>query len=278
MTSCSNHHVHLTKSVVLTFSILCLNTALNKQVFSVDASRWTYNSLTVNFRNLWKAKLNFLHQNRVIPLLVEKLIHPSGSENGSSHRHKMAAVWVKELLKSVVKSNKTAKLVQKWEREGYVSKEGKIHKVLKVVKLRLQAKLKTNYTASHSHKQILQEAEKQDPHLKKFMSLRIQKLPRRFTKLRFLRDTLLKPSASTNIFLPRYVVHYSAFVIPLLLLVNKRVQFLPLSDPLHIHTEFHETTPTKVHIIQIEPTLIWCQLSCNMINQHTVFVHICSCN
>jgi len=147
--------------------------------------------------------LNFLHQNRVIPLLVEKLIHLSGSENESSHRRKMAAVWVRELLKSVDKSKKTAELVQKWEREGYGSKEGKKHKVLKVVKLRLQAQLKTKCTASHSHKQIVQEVEKQNPHLKKVMSLRIQKLPRRLTKLQFLRDTLLKPSASTNIFLPR---------------------------------------------------------------------------
>ena len=174
-----------------------------KQVFSVDASRWTYNSLPVNFRNLWKAMLNFLHQNRVIPLLVEKLIHLSGSEKESSHRRKMAAVWVKELLKSVDKSKKTAELVQKWETEGCGSKEGKKHKVLNTVKLRLQAKLKIKCTALHSHKQIVQEVEKQNPHLKKVMSLRIQKLPRRFTKLRFLCDTLLKPSASTNIFLPR---------------------------------------------------------------------------
>jgi hypothetical protein len=202
----------------------------------------------------------------------------SGSENESSHRRKMAAVWVKELLKSVDKSKKTIQLVQKWEREGYGSKERKKHKVLQTVKLRLQGKLKTVFTASYTHKQIIQEVEKQNPHLKKVMSLRIQKLPRRFTKLQFLRDTLLKPSASTNIFLPRYVVHYYAFVLPLLLLVNNRVKFLPLSDPLRLQTEFHETTLTKVHTIQIEPTHIWCQLSCSMIYQHIVFVHICSCN
>jgi len=83
--------------------------------------------------------LNFLQQNRVIPLLVEKLIHLSGSKNESSLLCKMAAVWVKELLKCIDKSKKTAELVQKWEREGYGSKEGKKHKVLKTVKLRLQA-------------------------------------------------------------------------------------------------------------------------------------------
>lgn len=194
----------------------------------------------------------------------------SGSENESSHRRIMAAVWVKELLKSVDKSKKTVELAQNWEREGYGSKEGKrnTHKVLKTVKLGLQTKLKAKCTASRIHKQIVQEVEKQNPHLKKVMSLRIQKLPRRFTKLQFLRDTLLKPSASTNIFLPRYVVHYSAFVLPLLLLVNNRVQFLPLSDPLRLQTEFHETTLTKIHTIQIEPTHIWCQLSCSMIYQH----------
>jgi hypothetical protein len=276
----------LRTSVVLTFSILCLNTELNKQVFSVDASRWTYNSLPVNFRNLWKAMLNFLHQNRVIPLLVEKLINVSGSENESSHRRKMAAVWVKELLKSVDKNKRIVELVQKWEREGYGSKERegygskerKKHKVLKTVKLRLQAKLKTKCTASHFHKQIVQEVEKQNPHLKKVMSLRIKKLPRRFTKLQFLCDTLLKPSGSTNIFLPRYVVHYSACVLPLLLLVNNRVHFFPFSDPLRLQTEFHETTLTKFHTIQIEPTHIWCQLSCSMIYRHVLFVHICSCN
>jgi len=222
--------------------------------------------------------LNFLHQNRVIPVLVEKLINMSGSENESSHRRKLAAVWVKELLNSVDKSKKTAELVQKWEREGYGSKEGKKHKGFKTIKLRLQAKLKAKCTASHIHKQIVQEAEKQNPHLKKVMSLRIRKLPRRFTKLQFLRNTLLKPSASTNIFLPRYVVHYSALVLPLLLLVNNRVQFLPLSDPLRLQTEFHETTLIKVHTVQIEPTHIWCQLSCSMIYQHIVFVRICSHN
>ena len=161
--------------------------------------------------------LNFLHQNRVIPLLVEKLIHLSGSQNESSHHRKMAAVWVKELLKSVDKSKKTVELVQKWEREK--------HEVLKTVKLRLQIKLKTKCTVSHIHKQMVQEVEKQNPHLKKVMSLRIKKLPRRFTKLHFLWATLLKPTASTNIFLPRYIVHYSAFVLPLLLLVNTECNF-----------------------------------------------------
>lgn len=154
--------------------------------------------------------LNFLHQNRVIPLFVEKLINMSGSENESSHRRKMAAVWVKELLKSVDKSKKIVELVQKREREGCGSKEGKKLDVLKTVKLRLQAK--TKCTATHIRKQVVQQVEKQNPHLKNVMSLRIQKLPRRFTKLQFLRDTLLKSSASTNIFLPRYVVHYSAFL------------------------------------------------------------------
>jgi hypothetical protein len=86
----------------------------------------------------------------------------------------MAAVWVKELLKSVDKNKKTAELMQKWEREGYGSKERKKHKVLKTVKLRLQAKLRTKFTASHIHKPIVQEVEKQNPHLTKVMSLRIQ--------------------------------------------------------------------------------------------------------
>jgi hypothetical protein len=222
--------------------------------------------------------LNFLYQNRVIPLLVEKLIHMSSSENESSHRRKMAAVWVKELCKSVDKSKKTVELVQKCEREGYGSKGGKKHKVNSTVKRRLKTKLKTKCTASRIHKQIVQEVEKQNPHLKNVMSLRIQKLPGRFNKLQFVRDTLLKPSASTNIFLPRYVVYYCAFVLPLLLLVTNRVQFLPLSDPLCLQIELHKTTLRKVHTIQIEPTHIWCQLSCTMINQHIVFVHIGSCN
>jgi hypothetical protein len=190
----------------------------------------------------------------------------------------MAAVWVKELFLSVGKNKKTAELVQRWEREGYGSKEGKKHTVEKIVKLALKAKLKTKCTASHIHKEIVQEVEKQNPHLKKVMSLRIKKLPRRLTTLQFLRDTLQEPSSSMNIFLPRYVVYYSAFVLPFLLLVNNRVQFLPLSDPLCVQTELHETTLTKFHTIQIEPTHIWCQLSCSMIYQYIVFVHICSCN
>jgi hypothetical protein len=157
--------------------------------------------------------LNFLHQNRVIPLLVEKLIHMSGSENESSHRRKMAAVWVKELFLSVVKSKKTAELLEKWEREGYGSKERKKHNVVKTVILGLKAKFKTKFTAAHVHKQLVQAVERQNPHLKKVMSLRIKKLPRRLTTLQFLRDTLQEPSLSTNIFLPRYAVYYSAFAL-----------------------------------------------------------------
>lgn len=84
-------------------------------------------------------------------------------------------------------------------------------------------------------------------------------MPGRFNKLQFLGDTLLKLSTSTNILLPRYVVYYSAFVLPLLVLVNNRVQFLPLFDPLCLHTELRETTLTKVCTVQTEPAHIWCQ-------------------
>jgi len=68
------------------------------------------------------------------------------------------------------------------------------------------------------------------------------------------------------------------FVLPLLLLVKNRVQFLSLSDPLCLQTQFHKTTLTTVHKIQIKPTPVWCQLSCSMIYRHIVFVHVCSCN
>jgi hypothetical protein len=249
-------------SVVLTFKIPCLrhinfsfichsagHTEFNKHIFPADASRWTYDSLPVNFRNLWKAMLNFLHQKRVIPLLVEKLIHMSSSENESSHRRKMAAVWVKELSKSVDKGKKTTQLVQKWQREQHVNEEGKEHKVYKILKLKSKTKGKTNFTASHICKQMVKEVEKHNPHLKKVMSLRIQKLPSRFSKLQFLRDTIRKPNASTNIFLPRYVAHYFAFVLSLLLPVNNitasyRVEFLLLMHYVP-QTEFHETTLLK---------------------------------
>jgi hypothetical protein len=190
----------------------------------------------------------------------------------------MVAVWVKELPESVDKGKKTAELMQKWKREGHGSKEGRKHNVDKTEKRRLKTKLKTKCTASHIHKEIVQEAEKQNPHLKNIMSLRIQKLPSRFNKLHILSDTLLYHSTSTNSFLPRYVLYYSAFVLPLQLLVNNSVQFLPLSDPLCLQSEFHKTTLTKAPTIQIELTHIWCQLSCIMIYQHIVSVHICPCN
>lgn len=227
--------------------------------------------------------LNFLHQNRVIPVLVEKLIHMSSSDE-SSHRCKMAAVWVKELSKSLDKGKKTVELVQKWERKGHGSKEGKKHRVYKTLKLKSKTKLKTKLTASQIRKQMVKEAEKQNPHLNKVMSLRIQKLPSRFSKLQFLRDTMMKPSSSTKIFLPRYVVHYSAFVLCILLPVHNitasyRVSTLFAFVLLILsQKQFHETTLMNVHKIQTEPNNIWCQLSYNMIYQHIVFVHVCSCN
>jgi hypothetical protein len=135
-----------------------------KQVSPADASRWTYNSLPVNFQNLWKAMLNFLHQNRVIPLLVEKLIRLSSSENMRSGHREMVAVWVKELLESVDKGKKTRIDAEMGDTRAW-KQGGKENKVDKTEKLRLKTKLKTICTASHIHKEIVQEAEKQNPHL-----------------------------------------------------------------------------------------------------------------
>jgi hypothetical protein len=58
----------------------------NENIFVADASGLTYESLPTDFRDLWKTMLYCLYQNRVIPLLVEKLIHKSSSENESDHR------------------------------------------------------------------------------------------------------------------------------------------------------------------------------------------------
>jgi hypothetical protein len=84
-----------------------------KKIFIEDASGLTYESLPTDFRNIWKT-MYCLYQNRVIPLLVEKLIHKSCSENERDHRCKVAALWVKDLLQSLYKVKKTVELVQKW--------------------------------------------------------------------------------------------------------------------------------------------------------------------
>lgn len=167
-----------------------------------DASGLTYESLPTDFRNLWKTMLYCLYQNRVVPLLMEKLIHKSSSENESHHRCKVAALWVKELSQSLYKVKKTVELVQKWERERRHGKEAQKVKVYKTLQRKLKRKLKVKPTASHIHKRMVKEVEKVNPNLKKVISLRIQKLPSRLSELELLRKSILKPSPCTRIFLP----------------------------------------------------------------------------
>lgn len=156
--------------------------------------------------------LNFLYQNRVIPLLVEKLIHKSSSENESHHRCKMAALWVKELLQSLYKVKKTVEVVHNWDRERHHGKEGEKVKVFKTLKRKSKRKLKMKLTASHIHKRMVKEVEKLNPNLREVISLRIQKLPRRLSELQFLENAILKPSPCTRMFLPWYVA-YSDFIL-----------------------------------------------------------------
>jgi hypothetical protein len=85
--------------------------------------------------------------------------------------------------------------------------------VYKTLKLKSKRKLKMKLTASHIHKQVVKEAEKCNPHLKKVMSLKIQKLPNRLTKLQLIREIVLKPSTWTKIFLPWYAACYSALMV-----------------------------------------------------------------
>ncbi|PNF28170.1 hypothetical protein B7P43_G07564 [Cryptotermes secundus] len=160
-----------------------------------NSSGLTYESLPATFRNLWKTMLNFLYQNRVIPLLVEKLIHKSSSENESHHRCKMAALWVKELLQSLYKVKKTVEMVQN-------CKEAEKVKVYKTLKQKSKRKLKIKLTVSHIHKQMVKEVERLNPNLRDVLSLRIQKLPRGLSELQFLENAMLKPSPCTRMFLP----------------------------------------------------------------------------
>lgn len=180
----------------------------NEKIFLADASGLTYESIPTNFRNLWETMLNFLYQNRVIPLLVEKLIRKSSSENESHHRCKMAALWVKELLQSLYKVKKTVEMVQNWERDRHHGKEAEKVKVFKTLKRKSKRKLKMKLTASHIHKQMVKEVEKLNPNLREVISLRIQKLPGRLSELQFLENTILEPSPCTRMFLPWYVAYY----------------------------------------------------------------------
>jgi transcription termination factor NusB len=123
----------------------------------------------------------------------------------------MAALWAKELAQSLSKVKKTVELVQKWEREGHESKEAHKGKVYRTLKLKPKGKLKMKLSASHIHKQMVKEVEKQNPHLKNVIPLKIQKLPSRLTELQLIWETILKPSTWTRIFLPWYVACYSAF-------------------------------------------------------------------
>jgi len=162
--------------------------------------------------------LNFLNQSRVIPLLMEKLIHMSSSESESQHRCKMAALWVKELAQSLGKVKKTVELAQNWGREGCHGKETQNVRVYRTLKLKSKTKLKTKLHASHIHEQLIKAVEKQNPQLKNMMSLRIQKVPSRVTKLQLVRKTVQKPSAWTKIFLPWYVAQYLGFIVAVLFL------------------------------------------------------------
>jgi hypothetical protein len=160
---------------------------------------------------MWKTMLYFLYQYKVIPLLVEKLIHKSSPENESHHRCKMAALWVKELLQSLYKVKKTVELVQNWERERHYGKESQKIKVYKTWKRNSRIRPKIKFTPSHIHKRMVEEVEKLNPYLKEVMSLRIQKLPKRLTQLQFLQETILKPNPYTRIFLPWYVAYSNFF-------------------------------------------------------------------
>jgi peptidyl-tRNA hydrolase len=124
----------------------------------------------------------------------------------------MAAVWIKELAQSLSKFKKTAELVHNWDREGCGSKVVQKVKKYKTLKLKSKRKLKMQLTASHIHKQMVKEVEKWNPHLKKVMPLKIQKLPNRLTKLQLIWETILKPNTWTKIFLPWYVACYSIFI------------------------------------------------------------------
>lgn len=154
--------------------------------------------------------LNFLYQSKVIPLLMEKLIDISNSGNESRHRRKMAAIWLKELAQGLSKVKKTVELVQNWDQKGFGSRESR--KVYKTQKSKSKRKLKMKLTTSHIHKEMVKKVEKCNPHLKKVMPLKIQKLPNKLTKLQLIQETIVKPSTWTKIFLPRYVACYSAFI------------------------------------------------------------------
>ncbi|KDR15016.1 uncharacterized protein LOC110833998 [Zootermopsis nevadensis] len=171
-------------------------------VFNCDGNALglTNDSLPVNFRSLWKAMLNFLYQSKVIPLLMEKLIDISNSGNESRHRRKMAAIWLKELAQGLSKVKKTVELVQNWDQKGFGSRESR--KVYKTQKSKSKRKLKMKLTTSHIHKEMVKKVEKCNPHLKKVMPLKIQKLPNKLTKLQLIQETIVKPSTWTKIFLP----------------------------------------------------------------------------
>jgi hypothetical protein len=124
----------------------------------------------------------------------------------------MAALWAKELLQSLYKVKKTVELIQNWETDVHDGKEVQKAKVYKTLKLKSKRKLRVKRAASHIHNRMLGEVEKLNPNLKKVMSLRIQKVPSRLTQLQLLRETILKPSPSTRIFLPWYVA-CSAFIL-----------------------------------------------------------------
>jgi hypothetical protein len=186
----------------------------NEKIFLADASELIYESLPTNFRNLWKTMLYFLYQNKVIPFLVEKLIHKSSSEDESHHRCKVAALWVKELLQSLYKVKKTVELVQNLERERHHGKEAQKVRVYKIFKRKSKRKLKIKLTASHIHNRMVKEVEKLNPNLKEVISLRIQKLPSRMSELQLLQKAILKPSPCTRIFLPWYVlVSFQPFIL-----------------------------------------------------------------
>ncbi|KAJ4443672.1 hypothetical protein ANN_05347 [Periplaneta americana] len=149
-----------------------------------------------DFLNMWQVMLNCFQQGKILPQLIKKLIQVTSSENESCHRRKVAALWVKELTQSLNKYRKTRKLARSWKRN---IPNSKVARRVMLLKTSQRTKLRAS---TYIRKQVLRAVERKNPQLKHVMALHVQRLPPSLTKMKLLREIVLKPSKWTNIFLP----------------------------------------------------------------------------